>query len=1157
MVVVSALLLSAHASGTAAGYRFARIAPPAAAAPAAGPATAAAFPAPPAPAGLGRNLLGLMAQDHAARALLQAVAAAESAAGPRAARHAPWPRAPALLVQAQAAPLSAAGTAGATGAAAGHQEGEVLAPLLATTAQALEAAAGGGRGGAAGGGERGPGALPAPAPRPAKKQRVPLLGHDTVQEVASGQHAAAAAAAAAAARAGDGGAAAADALVWLPPPATWRGVCAAVATWVPRPLLAGCLAAALLNLATMAGLFLAAARGARVPPLRHLLVHVARMRGGLRVLAPVAEEALAVMVERDWDEEDGGGSADSDDEEDACGGNGWQEGSRGDGSPPRGAAPLDLSFTGAPAAGSSADGSADGSSGGGGGGGARRRRRRGCVWSARGGRRLLVSSAWHWGSAPDGSGPWLPLVPRYLLPSDGGWLGPGQMARLAELAYRFYGCACGSGPGGPGGAPGAPGGPPAAGAPDAGGCAACWRALCVQKRGGAATGDANAKRHARAEAERQLARSEAGGAPRPQQQQAPTASAAAPDADADASPLGGSFSGGRGNGSSSGGGAPPPPAAAREPITSLELEHLEAPELRVIAARGLAALPHARRLTLRWCQISGQRLRPLLPALLAHPSLETLTLERCTVDEAGAGLLRSLLAAGGGGSVDADEPPAAGGRGVRTLRLVRCSLPVAAALALADGLRTARGLRAFVFSGNAVEPTAARGAAASAFADALRSAPPALRHVTLGFSRGCPTAADALAAVVADGAAPRGLRQVVLHRREVSPGGLASWASALATATAAARVHGGAPLPLRSAASAPAALTLRATTLQALDDEEEEAATAAAAIASAASLSGAGSGASAGASASASSSSSWGSLRDAAGGAGAAGAAAVAARAPPPRLSAALRARRTVSAGVDSAAGDAALVGADRRLLLTEELPITFVLDADRDAFGEAWLMALAARLAARAARGAAAAAATAVPTVAAASPGASRDQGRCKPPAAAAEAEPDARPVRDTGAGAGGGAGGGVGGPEAAARPPLPPPPRLCVLSSADTGDAVATALKGLPLTALNLSGLELGPRVGGFGGQWGGRTRMGRAATGVLAAARPGYSVRAPPSHLADPSSAPPTPPGRPRRCRGARPGTAPALHRPLLHRPRRRRGCGACGRARRRAGAGGAAA
>jgi hypothetical protein len=409
--------------------------------------------------------------------------------------------------------------------------------------------------------------------------------------------------------------------------------------------------------------------------------------------------------------------------------------------------------------------------------------------------------------------------------------------------------------------------------------------------------------------------------------------------------------------------------------------------------------------------------------LLRHPSLTTVTLERCHVDEAGAELLRGLLAGTGASLAGGAECRSSS---VETLRLVRCSLPVASALTLADALKAACGLRAFVFSGNAIEPTAGRAAAAAAFAAALRAAPPGLRHLTLGFSRGCPAAAEALASVVADGATPAGLRNIVLHRREVSPGGLAAWAAALESAN-----RRGAAV----AGDTPAALTLRTTTLQALEKEA-----AAAAVAAAAAQAGA---SSAGTSLAASSSA--GSLRDTPGNAGGSGIGQL------PRISAHLRPRRTVSVGQDSGAGDAA-DASDRRLLLTDELPIMFVLDADRDALGEAWLLALSDLLSVRGGR-----ATVPVPALR------PLQQHRRKPSGMAAAADAAVRDTqleRDAGRLPSAGA----------ARPQEDQrlqqmPPRLCVLSSSDTGDAVATALKGLPLTALDLTGLELGPRVSAWG--------------------------------------------------------------------------------------------
>jgi hypothetical protein len=199
-------------------------------------------------------------------------------------------------------------------------------------------------------------------------------------------------------------------------------------------------------------------------------------------------------------------------------------------------------------------------------------------------------------------------------------------------------------------------------------------------------------------------------------------------------------------------------------------------------------------------------LAPVLAAIGRHPSLAALTLERCELGDSAAAALRQILAApgaapqpraqGGGGAAD-DSASARPAGCLRALRVVRCSLPASAGATLADGVAGARGLRVFAFSGNAVEPAAGRATVAGAFAGALRRGAAGLRHFTLGFSRGCPITAEVLAGVVASGAAPAGLRHVVLHRREVSPRGLQAWADALACDST-----GG-------AAAQPPALTLR------------------------------------------------------------------------------------------------------------------------------------------------------------------------------------------------------------------------------------------------------------------------------------------------------------------------------------------------------------
>jgi hypothetical protein len=649
MLGITCLLLTAHSSGTAAGYRYARVGPPPGAQPTALAAASGAHPLASQPppqvprlsahaTAVGRNLLALMAPDHISRALhttgllalragqqqehSQAVALQQPLVLPWAPATAAWQRAPAarhggplLLRQAattaQQVPAEGASQPQPQPQPEQQPPPEELASLLVTAAQALASANSGGtsRGAAAAGlaattagGAGAVFALPRGQLDPPKKQRVPLLGHDSVQELAQGtaaqQQAAAAPGEGETAGESEAGAAVSDTMEWLPPPTSWRGVTAAVATRVPQPLLAGTLVAALLNLAAMGGLFFAAAHAARVPPLRHLLVHVVRMRGGLRVLAPVAEEALSVMVERDWDEDSDGNDGCSQNPAGAqrvcAASSGSSDGSAAGGgaSADSDVSALDISVCGVAEGCGVID---EGKNGGG-----------RCVWAARGGRRLLVSSAWHWGSSPDGSGPWLPLVPRYLLPSDGGWLGPGQMARLAELAFQFYGCTCGS-PGAGSAGPGASSRGAALTAPPQGGCTACWRALCLQRGSGAATGDANAKRQARAEQEQQAAQAEGHGSPPPQQQPSHHAGRGAGVSIAAAASLNssyGTFNSARGqsSGSSGEGGS----GERHAPVTALELEHLEGTELCVIAARGLEALPHVRRLTLRWCQISGR-----------------------------------------------------------------------------------------------------------------------------------------------------------------------------------------------------------------------------------------------------------------------------------------------------------------------------------------------------------------------------------------------------------------------------------------------------------------------------------------------------------------------------------------------------------------------
>ena len=757
-----------------------------------------------------------------------------------------------------------------------------------------------------------------------------------------------------------------------PPPTSWRTVAAAVASAVPRPLLALVLAAALANVAVALALLRSACAAAGVPVLPHLR-HIARLRGGLRLLAPVADEALGVVVDRDADGGDGdaaaaatapalgdsgGGSSSSssaaaranlDDAGHASNGNSNSSSnttnantngidginrssstSTSDGSGSTDASSHGAQYTAADeAAGSSRTGQATLREGSAGAAGDAAKQPKGPGQAAPG-QRLLISSAWHWGSPPGAEGaPRLPLVPRYLLPADGGWLGPGQMARLATLAFERYGCGC-----------------------------------CRADSGGARC--------------------------------------AVPGGQACARP--------------SAGGA----------VTALELEHLGGAALCAILGRGLRALPHARRLHLRWCELRGGALRPVLGALRRHPALEAVTLERCVLDAQGAELLCRLLAPPAAGddaasSAAGTEPGTEQRRGrdggLDLLRLARCSMSAAAAKTLAEGLACAGRLRAFAFTGGAIEPSGERAAVAAAFAGALRRSTCGLETFALGFSRGCPAVAEALAAAVRDGLVPRSLRFIVLHRREAASRTLAAWAAAY-------RHAGGAKRP---AAPPDAPLLLRAATLQSLQDAAADA-----------------------------------QRSD------------VGAASKPAEGAAARGERRRQQVG--------RLQQQQRRrqqqqqpgeqqqpphwLLFTDALPVCFVLDADQGLVlgdgggggggsGGGWLNGLA----------------RALPRP---------DSGLCAQPASAVEAHgsgamparaesPDTMPARDGNAEAGSSCFG------RATAAPLPPPlPRLVVLTSSDASDAVTACLKGLPVTAIDLEGLELGPRVrglsrGGAIGDWG----------------------------------------------------------------------------------------
>lgn len=214
------------------------------------------------------------------------------------------------------------------------------------------------------------------------------------------------------------------------------------------------------------------------------------------------------------------------------------------------------------------------------------------------------------------------------------------------------------------------------------------------------------------------------------------------------------------------------------------------------------------------CPILAPRaLSRILDTLRRHPSLAAITLERCQVDDAAARLIRRLLEGDAGGKaargagaamqaaqhdthISLQHGPAQGAAqpacrassrpasapSIKVLRVVRCSMSESAASIVAAALSSSVGLRTFVFSGNTIEPSSGRAAVANAFAQALRTGANGLRQLTLGFSRGCPLTAEVLAGVVADGEAPASLRHVVVHRRETSPRGLQAWAGALAGA---------------------------------------------------------------------------------------------------------------------------------------------------------------------------------------------------------------------------------------------------------------------------------------------------------------------------------------------------------------------------------------
>jgi len=1069
MVILSVMLITAHASGTAAGYRYQ---PPVRSGQ---PASASAAAAAAAAAPTGAVVVGQ--QPYLSQGSIRALLA-DSRVSPAAS---PSPQQQQVKQQSASAQPTKQQQAGSSSPAPLAQFD--LAALLMAAAQALAASGtmfqSPSSGAQPAAGPKMSTSFPSPRVQPEQLLLLPGKGGQTqlaqVLSSNSGRGPAAAPAPAPAATAPTFSAQPFTAAAPRLPLTSWPGICAAVATAVPQPLLALVLAASAANLLAMLALLTSACHAAGVPVLRHLL-HVVRMRGGLRVLGPVAEEALQVMVERDRDEGEGdeggaGAAADKREEggeeaEEASDGGDQQIGASGS----RSSAAIGSSGSGSSASSDSGDiaaapvatiatvpgaGSANASSSSG---------ARGAAVS-KAGRRLLISSAWHWGTSPDGPGPWLPLVPRYLLPTDGGWLGPGQMARLAILAFQYYGCSC------EGLATSSTTASKSAPLP----LRLLQSALCWAKP--------EAKEDGTGKQQQVVIREESSldGAGKEEATSCCVRCAPAPPIPA---------------------GCTTCPADGQGPITTLELEHLEGTELCVVVSRGLAALPHVKRLHLRWCELHGRcvcvsawgacmhggvfssvrtlltlaewlrpiptrnptsnppcttrrALRPLLEVLRRHPALTALTLERCELDDAAADLLRSLLEgqhapacscrASGAGAADsssrgsdAASAIAAGGAasvgsgaGVETLRLVRCTLSVAAASTLADALTRARCLRAFVFSSNTIEPSTGRAVAAAAFAHALQHVTSGLRHLTLGFSRGCTATAEVLAAAVGEGHVPASLRHVVLHRREISPRGLAAWATALGGAGiggSGSGSGGGGSAAAAARKQALPALTLRAATLESLQ-----------ALVAASSRADAAAGSSGGATGSVD--------------------AAPPAATPP-------RSHRTSSSDGEE----------HQWLLFVEQLPITFVMEADHDTVLQgAWLNGLSQSLA---------------PHQRQQAPAPSADQQQQSD----ALTMGDTAPQRDVGEGAqrGGAAaaaalqpsgngfmgGGGLlhqtadsSGAAGNATPLTPapaaaaPPPQLVVLSSSDAGDAVACALKGLPLAALDLAGLELGPRVSAVG--------------------------------------------------------------------------------------------